>query len=201
MKLIASLTSPYVRKVRALIIEAGRQDELPLHLVKTTPLATAAEIPAANPIGKIPALVREDGPALYDSRVITRFLDAEWDLGLYPQARLWDVLTLEATAEGILDSAVSISYERKLRPIEQQSPDWIEAQWGKIASALDAVEDRWMGLLSGPLNMPQIAMACALEYLDFRHDDRQWRDGRPNLAAFQASFGARPSMELTKPIE
>jgi glutathione S-transferase len=58
-----------------------------------------------------------------------------------------------------------------------------------------------MGLLSGPLNMPQIAMACALEYLDFRHDDRQWRDGRPNLAAFQASFGARPSMELTKPVE
>lgn len=201
MHLLGSLTSPYVRKVRVVLIEAGKQDEIPLQLVKTSPLATDAVIPAANPIGKIPALVRDDAPAIYDSRVITRFLDAQWSLGLYPEARIWDVLTLEATAEGILDAAVSMAYERKLRPAEHQSDAWVDAQWGKIASALTAIEDRWMGMLVGPLTMPQIALACALEYIDLRHGAYDWRNDWPLLADFQARLGARASMQMTQPQE
>jgi len=106
MKLIMSPASPFVRKVAVLIRETGQQGDIEEVEVSTTPVNTAEAVWAANPLGKIPALVLEDGRALYDSRVITRFLDARAQAGLYPEDRLWDVLTLEATADGILEAAV-----------------------------------------------------------------------------------------------
>lgn len=199
MKLLVSLASPYVRKVRVLIREAGREAEVEEAWVKTSALATDPAIPPHNPLGRIPALVRDDGPAVIDSRVICRFLDARFGAGLYPEARIWEVLTLEALADGLLDSALAMAYETRLRPEERQFPDWVEAQWAKVARALDAVEDRWMAHLAGPLDMGQIALACALGYVDFRHAARNWRDGRPRLAAWEARMALRPSLMATAP--
>ena len=117
MKLISSPASPFVRKVRAVILETGLGDRIEELRVATTPLATADAARAANPLGKIPALIRDDGRALHDSRVITRYFDARANGGLYPETRLWEVLTLEATADGILDSALSMVYEARFRPV------------------------------------------------------------------------------------
>ena len=200
MKLLVSSHSPYVRKVRALVREAGREGEVEEVWVKTSALATDPTIPPYNPLGRIPALVRDDGPTVIDSRVICRFLDARFRAGLYPEARIWEVLTLEALADGLLDSALAMSYEKRLRPEERLWPDWIEAQWAKVARALDAVEDRWMAQLAGPLDMGQLALACALGYVDFRHAARNWRDGRPRLAAWEARMAVRPSLMATAPI-
>ena len=196
--LLSASASPFVRKVRVLLLETG-QDDVALQDVDTTPVATAPEVAAANPVGKIPALIRDDGPTIYDSRVITRFLDDLAGSNLYPQSRIWEILTLEATADAIMDAAVSMTYEMRLRSPEQQSPDWIEAQWGKASRAVAAVNNRWMSHLSGPLNIGQIGVGCALSYLDLRHDARNWRDGNVTLAAWHADWVQRDSMVATKP--
>ncbi|WP_373357100.1 glutathione S-transferase family protein [Pseudoroseicyclus sp. CXY001] len=197
MQLVMSPNSPYVRKVRLLIREAGREAEVEEIAVATNAYDIHPEVAAANPLGRIPALLCPEGPALYDSRVITRYLDAKWGLGLYPEPRLWEILTLEATAEGILDSAVTMAYEVRMKDVPSEK--WLDAQWHKIAGALDAIESRWMSHLAGPLNMGQIAVASALGYLDLRHDARTWREGRPELAAWAARFAERPAMQATLP--
>jgi glutathione S-transferase len=201
LQLIHSPASPFVRKVTVTLAETGQTDDVELVRVKTTPVATADEAAAANPLGKIPALVRPDGPAIYDSRVICRYLVARAGADLYPEERLWDVLTLEATADGILDAAVLAVYERRVRPEEIVSEAWIEAQWGKVSGALDALNERWMSHLFGPLDMGQIAVGCALGYLDFRHGDRNWRQGRDGLAGWYAEFAKRDSMLATMPSD
>lgn len=131
--------------------------------------------------------------------MICRFLDARGSAGLYPDAKLWEVLTLEATADGIMDAAVLMVYETRCRPEDMRSAEWVEGQWGKITRALDAVSERWMSHLAGPLDMSQIAVACALGYLDFRHPGRDWRGGRDALAAWSARFAERESMQATVP--
>ena len=199
MKLIMSPTSPYVRKVRVMIREANLTDAVEEIEVATTAYAPDAKAVSANPLGKIPALVRTDGPTLYDSRVITRFLDDHANANLYPAGQLWELLTLEATADGIKDATVAMAYEVRLRPENEQSQDWIEAQWVKADRALDAINERWMSHLQGPLNMAQIATACALSYVDFRHDARNWRNGRKALADWHAAFSDRDSMTTTDP--
>jgi glutathione S-transferase len=199
MKLVYSPASPFVRKVLVCLDETGQTDDVELVQVKTSPVATADEVASANPLGKIPALIRTDGPAIYDSRVITRFLDARAGGGLYPDARIWETLTLEATADGIMDAAVSITYETRLRPADKVFDGWMDAQWAKVTRALDALEGRWMSHLSGPLDMGQIAVCCALGYLDFRHDARNWRQGRVALAEWHARFAERPAMAATQP--
>ena len=199
MKLLMSPPSPFVRKVRVVIRETGQLDAIEEVAVTTSALDTDPGLMAANPLGKIPALIREDGPAIYDSRVITRYLDARVGAGLYPEARLWEILTLEATADGIMEAGVLMVYEGRLRPEAQQSPQWVEAQWGKLSRSLDAVNARWMSHLAGPLNMGQIAIGCALGYLDLRHDARGWREGRDALAAWFADFSQREAMIDTRP--
>lgn len=199
MQLLISPASPFVRKVRVLLREANLMDTVEEVAVSTTPMNSASEVVAANPMGKIPALIRADGPAIYDSRVITRFLDDHAGAGLYPQSRIWEILTLEATADAIMDATVAMSYETRLRPADQQSADWVEAQWAKAARGIAAVNSRWMSHLSGPLNIGQIGMACALSYVDLRHDARGWRNGNEALAAWHAEFAARDSMVTTKP--
>lgn len=196
--LLSASASPFVRKVRVLLLETG-QDDVTLQDVATTPVATAPEVAAANPVGKIPALIRDDGPAIYDSRVICRFLDDRAKAGLYPEHQIWDTLTLEATGDGIMDAAVLMVYEARVRPEDMRYQPWLDAQWGKIARALDALDTRWMSHLHGPLDMGQIAICCALGYLDFRHPDKEWRKGRDALAAWEARFAERSSMRATIP--
>lgn len=199
MQIIFSPPSPFVRKVRVLIREIGFLDRVEEVEVSTTPLASAPDVLAANPLGKIPALIRPDGPALYDSRVITRYLDDLSGAGLYPESRLYEVLTLEATADAIMEACVLMTYEGRLRPPEQQSPDWVDAQWHKASRAIAAVNSRWMSHLTGPLNMAQIAVGCALSYVDLRHDERGWRNGNDALATWHAEFENRAAMQDTKP--
>ena len=199
MKLISADASPFVRKVRVLILEAGLSDQVEILSVMTTPVKTDPAVAAANPVGKIPALLREDGPAIYDSRVITRYLDHVAGAGLYPEKRLWEVLTLEATADAMMDAGVNMVYEGRVRPEDMRYQPWLDAQWSKITGALDAIEARWMSHLNGPLDMAQVGVGCALGYLDFRHGDRNWRDGRDALAAWYEAFAARESMAATVP--
>ncbi len=199
MKLFHSPTSPYVRKVLVLIAEAGI-DGIELVAASGTPVAPDSGVIERNPLGKIPALCRDDGPTLYDSRVICQFLDSEAGNRFYPSgARRWDTLTVEATADGILDAAVLMVYESRIRPEDKRFAPWVEGQWSKIDRALDVLETRWIDHLNGPLDMGQIATGCALGYVDFRLNSRDWRKTRPRLATWFAAFAARPSMQATIP--
>lgn len=200
MKLYYSPASPYVRKVMVVLHETSQQDAVELVPAAGTALDPGTMPVAHNPLGKLPTLERPDGTALYDSRVICRYLD---DLGggrLYPAApRLWETLTLEATADGIMDAALVMVYEHRLRPPEAVMPEIIEAQWGKVVRALDAVEGRWLGHLAGAPDIGQVALGCALGYVDYRLGERNWRQGRPGLAEWAARFATLPSMAATAP--
>lgn len=202
MKLYYSPTSPYVRKVLILLSETGQDGDVEQVYAVTKPNAPMPGLAAKNPLMKIPALERPDGATLYDSRVICAFLDDRAGGKLYPTgARRWETMTLEATGDGILDAALMLTYEAKLRPEDKKWVDWSDIQWSKIAAACEALNTRWMSHLNGPLDMGQISVACALGYLDFRHDARGWRTGCDALAGWYEGFSRRPSMEATVPPE
>ena len=199
MKLFHSETSPFVRKVMVLIHEAA------IPGISLEPVAGHAVAPGTmpvdhNPLGKIPALVTDDGQVLFDSRVICQYLDDLAGSGLYPpKPRLWEALTLESLADGMLEAAVLMVYESRIRPEGGRFAPWVEGQWAKVDRALTALESRYITHLSGPLDIAHIAVGCALGYLDFRHADRDWRANRPALAAWDQAFAARPSMRTTAP--
>ena len=178
MKLYHSATSPFVRKVMVMIHEAGITG-ITLEGVGGHAVDPGTMPVAHNPLGKIPALVTDAGDVLFDSRVICQFLDDHAGAGFYPAApQRWPVLTLEALADGMLEAAVLMVYESRIRPEGSQFAPWVEGQWAKVARALDALETRYLGQLTGPLDAAQIAVGCALGYVDFRHADRDWRAGR-----------------------
>ncbi len=200
MRLYHSPTTPFGRKVMVALLETGQAADVAIVTASGTPLDPGSLPVAQNPLGKIPALELDDGSVIYDSRVICRYLDARAGGFLYPPAPLlWKTLTLEATADGILDAALLMVYESRVRPEDKRFPDWVGAQWSKIARALDALENRWADHLNGPLDMGAIAVGCALGYLDFRHADRDWRGGWPQLAAWEQRFSQRDSMTATVP--
>lgn len=199
MKLFSSPTSPFVRMVLVTLRETGQLDDVDVTPIKTTALESDPELIAVNPVGKIPTLVRPNAPAMFDSRVICRFLDARANAGLYPENRIWDVLTLEAMGHGITEAALAMAYERNLRPADIRWNTWIDRQWDKAARGLDALETRWMSHLNGPLDISQIVVGCGLGYIDFRHGDRNWRSGRDSLAAWYEGFSQRPAMLETVP--
>ncbi len=201
MKLVYSPPSPFVRKVTTLIYHANLNDRIELINVKTTALSVAEEARAANPLGKIPVMILEDGKAIFDSRVITRYLDDFAGSNLYPQDKIYDILTLEALADGIMESAVSITYESKLRPQNEQSPSWMEAQWSKVLHAIKALDDGQFQAMDSEMNMGQIAVACALGYLDFRHNARQWRSGHSDLASWNDKMMKLPAIIKTIPTD
>lgn len=202
MQLFHNPASPFCRKVDVLLHEAGRFDDVEPVAAGGHPTATGKDLnmPAAhNPLGKIPTLLRPEGPAIYDSRVICRYLDDRFEAGFYPASRLFETLTLEATADGMMEAAVLMVYETRSRPETARHPAWVEAQWSKVTRGLEAIEARWMSHLHGRLDMGQIAVGCALGYLDFRHPDRDWRKDHATLAAWFTDFAARPSMQATEP--
>jgi len=154
-----------------------------------------------NPLGKLPVLERDDGSAIYDSRVICRFLNARAGGKLYPEGdRLWDVLTLEATGDGIMESAVAMVYEARVRPPEMQYQTIVDAHWVKIDRALSALNKVWINQLSEPFNMGQVAVASALGYLDLRLDARDWRQGNDALASWFEKISERASLQATVPV-
>lgn len=200
MQLYTSPTTPFGRKVMVQIHESGLSDRVEMITASGSPLDPGNLPLDRNPLGKIPALIPDEGAAIYDSRVISRYLDQLSGAGLYPEGRgLWPVLTLEATADGILEAALLMVYENRLRPEELRFEAWVEGQWKKISRALDAIETGHMDLLSGPLTMAHIAVGAALGYLDFRHVARDWRQDRPALSAWEKAFATRASMQATQP--
>ncbi len=173
MKLYHSPTSPYVRKVMVLLHETDQLADVELQTVASTPVSPAEPLMSKVPLTKVPALERPEGPTLFDSRVICAFLDTRAQAGLYQDGSgRWDILTLEALADGILDAALLMTYEDRLRPEGKQWDGWVESQWDKIDRACAALNQRWMAHLTGSLNMGQVAVGCALGYLDLRHDAR-----------------------------
>lgn len=200
MQLYTAAASPFARKVRVCLLELGMADRVEQLDAVATPIAPDDMLITQNPLGKIPCLVSEEGTAIYDSRVITRYLNDLKGGNLYPSGpELWEALTLEATADGMMEAAVLMVYEKRIRPEGMVYNAWLEAQWSKVARALDALEEGWSGHLDGPVDMAQIAIGIVLEYLDFRHDDRNWRKGRDALAGWQAEFAKRDTMQSTQP--
>lgn len=199
LQLLTSPASPYARKVRVVLHELGQTDAVELVQVTTSPTAPAAEVASAHALKKLPALIRPEGCTLYDSRVITRYLDDRFSGRLYPASHQWETLTLEATGDGIMDAAVLMVYELRQRPDDKQDKGWLDAQWGKVENALDALNGRWMSHLFGPVDAGVIAVGCALGYLDFRHGGREWRKGRDALDDWFAVFCERASMQATRP--
>ncbi len=198
MEMHTNPASPFCRKIDVILRETGQRDDVTDVAAMGHPTDSAGMPTGVNPMGKIPVLVRPDGPALFDSRVIGRYLNDRAGAGLFPEGA-WDVLTLEAIGDGICDAAVLMVYELRSRPEDKRHGPWVEGQWAKIARALAALEAQWMSRLQGPLNIGQISVACALSYLDLRHADRDWRKGHPELAAWHATFAERPSMQATVP--
>ena len=201
MRLFHSSASPFVRKVMVALIETGLADRVTLTRVATTSMEPDSGLIGSNPLGKIPALELDTGEVIFDSRVICRWIEAQTKAGLYgPAGQEWRVETLEALADGILDAAVLMVYEWRMRPEDRRHAPWVEGQWAKVSRALAAAEAAWLPHLTGPLTMGQIALGAALGYLDFRHPDRAWRIAHPHLAAWEAEFSARPSMQQTVPV-
>ncbi len=202
MKLLYARPSPFVRKVMVLLEEAGKADGIERIDGFGSPTAPNTDVVAANPIGKIPCLI-DGGRTIYDSRVITRYLDAKLGTGLYPEGdAIWTTLTLEAHADGMLDAGVLCVYEIRAREEQYRSEAWRDGQRAKISRGLDALESEWMETLGGPMTMGHVGVGCVLGYLDFRREMGgwgDWRQGRPKLAAWAETFLARPSMAATTP--
>jgi glutathione S-transferase len=203
MKLIGSFTSPYVRKVRVVLAEKKLDYALEIDNV----WGADTSVHQSNPLGKVPCLVMEDGKAMYDSRVISEYLDT-----LTPVCKLLppngrdraDVKVWEALADGVLDAAVLVRLERTLRPAEQQSDAWIERQMGKVRAGLQVMSDN-LGdaafCMGNHYTLADVAVGCALGWLAFRFPEIDWRGNYPNLARLFDKLSERPSFKDTVPHE
>ena len=202
MKLYYAPTSPFVRKVMIALHESSMLDQVEVTSVAVNPFAPGDVVPSRNPLGKIPCLELADGTTLYDSRVITRYIASLAPASnLYPDDdTLWEALTLEATADGIMEAAVTMTYEVRIRPEDKIFAEFLDAQWLKIDRALGALESRWMPYLNDQKNLPVLAIADALGYVDLRLDARNWRGDHPELAAWEAEIRERPSIAATVPV-
>ena len=203
MKLLGSITSPYVRKVRIVMAEKKLDYQWLLEDV----WAADSSVVAANPLGKVPCLVMEGGEAVFDSRVIVEYLDTLSPVGkLIPvQGReRAEVKTWEALADGLLDAAILARLEATWagRAEQQRSAAWIERQMGKIAAALKAMSTGLAdkAYCSGVhFSLSVVAVGCALGYLDLRFAQINWRESYPNLAKLQEKLLKRASFVETLP--
>lgn len=199
MKLLGSLTSPYVRKVRVVMAEKKLDYELVLEDV----WADDSEVQLHNPIGKVPCLVMDDYGSLFDSRVIVEYLDTLSPVGrLLPQSGRERATTKcwEAIADGLLDAAVAIHIERHRRPAELRSDAWIKRQEGKIHACL-AHMDQELGdqafCVGISFTLADVAVGCALAYLDSHFPEIDWRSTHPNLKRLDEKLQERPSFQAT----
>ena len=201
MKLIGSLSSPYVRKVRIVMAEKKLDYELVLENVWSPDSA----IQDANPLGKVPCLVMEDGGAMFDSRVIVEYLDTLTPVGklIPPQGReRASVKSWEALADGVLDAAVLIRLENTLRSEAQRSPEWIMRQHSKVKAGLKAMSKGYADTpfcAGNHYTLADVAVGCALGWLSFRFPDIPWRTDHPNLAKLFDKLSERPSFKDTVP--
>jgi glutathione S-transferase len=199
MKLRYSATSPYVRKVMMVIHERGLSDRVELE--KTDAWSPETDLPSNNPLGKVPALVLGDGPALFDSPVIVEYLDtlAGPDASLFPTTgpNRWTALRFQALADGICDAAILRRLEGN-RPEQLRSTDWMERQRAAVVRSVDALEAD-AAKLGERFTIGSVAVLAALGYLDFRFGHEDWRPGHPALSAWFDAESRRDSFVGTAP--
>ena len=194
MKLLGSLTSPYVRKCRVVALELG----LPLTMAVTVPLDDGTVLLEANPLGKVPALLLDDGTAIFDSPVIAAYL-----MSLAPgQALLpktgpahWHVLTTEALADGVLDAAIALRIESSHGDAADRNPLWPDRARRAIDRSLAVLAER----AGDGAGYAEICTVIACEYLDLRWPAIDWRGSQPRLAALHARMAERPTLAATRP--
>src|SRR5690554_2215349 len=203
MKLIGAITSPYVRKVRIVMAEK----KLDYQYIQEDVWSHDARIMESNPLGKVPCLVMEGADAMFDSRVIVEYLDTLSPVGklIPPSGReRAEVKTWEALADKLLDAAVLARLELTWpgRAEGERSQAWVDRQMGKIEAALKAMGQ---GLGDKPfcsgihLSLSDIAVGCALAYLDFRFPALDWRTPHPNLVRLADKLALRQSFVDTQP--
>ena len=203
MKLLGSTSSPYVRKVRAVMAEK----KLDYAFVTEDVWGLDTKIAHSNPLGKVPCLIMEGSEALFDSRVIVEYLDTLSPVGkLIPSVgrERAEIKTWEALADGLLDASILARLEATWagRTAEQRSQAWIDRQMVKV---IDAVKAMGHGLGDKPycagihFTLADIAVGCALGYLDFRFPQLDWRTENPNLVKLFDKLMQRPSFADTAP--
>ena len=203
MKLIGSLTSPFVRKVRVVLAEKKLDYKFDIYNV----WSADSRIAQANPLGKVPCLVMEGGEAVFDSRVIVEYVDTLSPVGklipLSGRERV-EVKTWEALADGLLDAAILARMETHWdqRTPEQRSQAWIDRQMNKVHASLKAMsqglgERPWC--CSNHHSLADLAVGCALGYLDLRFPEIDWRSSYPNLGKLLEKLSQRQSFIDTAP--
>jgi glutathione S-transferase len=201
MKLVTSLTSPYGRKVRVVLLEK----KIPFQLQVENPWQPDSPIAEFNPLGKVPVLVLEDGVSVFDSRVIVEYLDHVSPVAhlipTEPKSRMM-VRGVEALADGVTDAAVALFLERKRAP-EQQSGDWMMLQEKALFRGLEALsealgEKPWY--LGNSMTLGDVACGCTLGYLELRFPEIDWRTAHPNLAKHAEKLATRASFRETVPV-
>lgn len=197
MILRSSPPSPFGRKVKITAKLLGLLDRI--EVVAADPTDPKDSLLQQNPLGKIPTLVLEDGTCLYDSRVICEYLDhLSADAKVIPAGpERWHALRLAALADGVMEAALLLVYEKRIRSQDQWNSVWMASQQSKIDRAIAHLEAD-PPEVSGLPNLGQIGLACALGYLDLRHEGR-WRNGHPRLVAWLDRFAAKvPAFEATR---
>jgi glutathione S-transferase len=200
MKILYSATSPFARKCLVSAHELGLRKRLELVPAAPHPVNRDPSVVAVNPLGKVPALITDDGAVIFDSPVICEYLNTLGDGHLIPAsgAARWRVLSDQTLADGMLDAAVLTRYETNARPESLRWDAWIGGQLEKVTCGLAELERR-AGKLAGRIDVGTIAIGCALGYLDLRYASMSWRDGHPGLAAWYAELALRESMASTRP--
>ncbi|MEE2969528.1 MAG: glutathione S-transferase family protein [Pseudomonadota bacterium] len=190
--------SPFARKVIIAASVLGLSSDLKLDPSNT--MDESDSIRGQNPLGKIPALILEDGRVLYDSRVIVEYLDAVAGGGKLIPADMdarFEALRVQALGDGMADAAILIVYDSRYRPDEDPSEGWLAHQRGKVERTLQALEASPPSI--DPPNIGAIAVACALGYLDFRKQV-DWRSLNPGLVSWLQDFAAAvPAWDQTRP--
>lgn len=194
----SSPTSPFGRKVKIAAAICGLTDRLRVETTDT--MDPADSIRGQNPLGKIPALILENGAVLFDSPVILEWLDHAAGGGVIipPGPERFTALTLQALADGIMDASILIFYESRFRPAEKHHQPWLDHQADKVRRSLAALESAPPAIAGTP-HVGHIALACALAYRDFRFQGA-WRAEHPRLVAWLDRFAAAvPAFEATRP--
>ena len=200
MKLRFSPSSPYVRKVSVTLLECGLQDRV--ENIPTNVWDPETDIAGDNPLGKVPALILDDGQVLYDSPVICEYLDSLHDGDkLFPASGQdrWQALRLQALGDGMTDAGI-VRFLESRRPEELQYDEWTKRQTAVVFRAMDALE-AGMDALEAGFGIGGISVACSIGWLDFRMPDLNWRGDRPGLADWFEGASERPSMMQTAPKE
>lgn len=198
MILRSSPPSPFGRKVKLALGILGLENDVTIE--KADPTDTSDSIRQQNPLGKIPALIIENGTVLYDSPVILDYLDHRAGGGkIVPKdadAR-FNAMTLQALCDGILDAGILLVYEGRWRPPEMAVQKWLDHQTGKVTRAMSVLEANPPALTAIP-DVGQITLACALGYADLRFGGK-WREGHPKLVKWLDAFAAKvPAFEKTR---